>query len=70
MGGNVPQMLAFGAEGFFYILVIIFTLHALFLGYHWFSYGTSKKISMLALALYLSGGAILFITLSISLRMM
>ncbi len=56
-----------GIEFLFFILLFIFSVHALFLGYHWFAYGTDKKISMLALALYLGGGAILFLVLAASL---
>ena len=60
----------FFVEGAFWVLLLAFTLHALFLGYHWFSYGTSRQISLIALASYLSGGALLFITLSISLTIL
>lgn len=59
-----------GAELIFYVLIIIFALHAIFLAYHWFTYGDNPKISMLAFALYLTGGAILFLTLSATLALL
>ena len=59
-----------GIEGLFYTLLLIFTIHSVFLGYHWFSYGTSRRISMIALATYLGGGATLFITLAFSLSLL
>jgi hypothetical protein len=61
---NVETLISLGVEGLFYILLFAFTLHALFLGYHWFSYGESRSISLMALAIYLGGGAVLFITIS------
>lgn len=51
----------------FYILIIIFAFHALFLGYHLFTYGDSAKLSLTAFALYLAGGAFIFLALSITL---
>lgn len=65
-----PQFLfiaTLATEGIFYLLLLGFTLHALFLAYHWFSYGTSKATSLASLAIYLSGGAILFLVLSLNL---
>ncbi len=56
-------------EGMFYFLLLIFTINTFVLGYHWFSYGTSRNTSMIALATYLLGGAILFITLASSLAL-
>lgn len=56
------------AQGGFYILLLIFTIQTVFLAYHWFTFGSSKQMSLLALAIYLGGGAILFITLSIALN--
>ncbi len=57
-------------EGLFWVLLLVFTLHILFLGYHWFAYGTSKRISLIALASYLSGGAVLFMTIATTLTML
>ena len=52
----------------FYLLLIAFTIHSVFLAYHWFTYGNSKHISMIALATYLSGGAILLLTFSLAIQ--
>ncbi len=56
-----------GAHIIFYLLVLFFVLQSVFLGYHWFTYGSSKRISTIALAVFLSGGAILLLTLSLAL---
>ena len=50
----------------FYVLLLVFTIHALVVSYHWFTYGDSKKISTTALIIYLSGGLILFLTFGIA----
>lgn len=60
---------ALGLEMFFYVLLFIFSVHALFLGYHWFAFGTDKQTSMIALAVYLGGGAIFFLVFATSLFM-
>jgi hypothetical protein len=65
---NADAFLGTGLQGLFYILLFIFTLHALFLAYHWFTYGDNKHISLVALAVYLSGGAVLFLTLALTLN--
>ncbi len=59
-----------GAQGVFYILVLFFVLQSIFFGYHWFKYGSSKNISTVALAIFLSGGAILLLTLSLALNVL
>ena len=48
----------------FLVLLIIYIIHGLFLGYHWFNYGTSNRTSSLALTTYLIGGAVLFTLLA------
>lgn len=70
MQNDIPTLIAMGIEGLFYILLFIFTIQAAVLGYHWFSYGTSRRISMIALATYLGGGATLLITLAFSLSLL
>jgi len=70
MSFDLGPTLSFGAQGIFYILLFLFTVHAIFLAYHWFSYGTRKEVSLIALAAYLSGGAILLLTLSVLLGKM
>lgn len=67
---QIEESIRVGGELIFYILIIIFAFHALFLGYHWFTYGDSRKISTVALATYLLGGALLFMTLSVTLMTM
>jgi hypothetical protein len=67
MQTNPIYLLSTFMEGGFYVLLFIFTLHAVFLGYHWFTFGASKRTSMIALSIYLSGGAVLLITLALSL---
>ena len=65
-----PSGLAsFLAQGIFYILLLIFTLHAVFVGYHWFTYGTNKSRSLIALAVYLGGGAILLLTIALTMSL-
>jgi hypothetical protein len=48
----------------YYVLLFVFVVHALMLGYHWFEFGQSRRTSTIALAVYLSGGALLFLTLA------
>ncbi len=67
---DTETLLGIGTEGLFYVLLFLFVIHAIFLTYHWFTFGTSKKTSTLALAIYLGGGAVLFLTLSASLTLM
>jgi phosphotransferase system glucose/maltose/N-acetylglucosamine-specific IIC component len=67
---NFSEILTTGVQGLFYLLLCAFALHAVFLAYHWFAFGSSKQVSMIALAIYLSGGAILFMTLSVSLNLL
>lgn len=62
---DAGALIPLGAEITFYILLLIFTLHALFLGYHWFNYGTKRRIGLTALATYLLGGAALFLSLAL-----
>ncbi len=65
---NASPLIYTGLQGLFYVLLFVFVLHTLFLAYHWFTYGTSKHMSLLALALYLVGGAVLFLTFSVALQ--
>lgn len=68
MDTSTTSFFQIGVEGLFYGLLFIFTIHAIFLVFHWFNYGNDKRISLIALAIYLIGGAILFLTLSLALR--
>lgn len=51
----------------FYIALLIFSFYTLFLAYHWFAYGTNRTVSMLSLAVFLFGGASLFLVMAITL---
>ncbi len=51
-------------RGTFYILLAIFTIYTLFLAYHWFTYGTDVRVSMLALSTYLAGSACAFLAMA------
>lgn len=62
----LSNLLQMASTGLFYILLLAFVLHAVFVGYHWFTYGSSRSISLLAFAIYLSGGAIFLLILSIA----
>ncbi len=64
---NTSLLLAIGSQGLFYLLLFVFVIQTVMLAYHWFAYGASKQVSLLALAVYLGGGAVLFLTLSFTL---
>lgn len=64
METNALISLDFVVEALFFVLLFVFSIHTLFLGYHWFTFGTDRHTSLIALAVYLVGGAILFITLA------
>lgn len=68
MGLNFETMMQTGVAGMFYVLLLFFTINSILLAYHWYKYGSSNRISTIALATYLSGGAILFLTLTIALN--
>lgn len=63
---DISPLLTLGLKGLFFIMLIFFTFHAIFLAYHWFSFGSNKSISTLALGIYLAGGAVLLITFAIA----
>jgi len=63
---NFGSSFLFTADMIFFVLLFFFSVHAFFLAYHWFTFGTDKKTSMVALATYLAGGAVLFLTLATS----
>lgn len=65
---DISLFLSLGIRGLFFVLLLFFTFHAIFLAYHWFAYGNNKSTSILALGIYLSGGAILLITFAIALN--
>ena len=65
MEGSILALTRLGTEVMFYVLLLSFVIHAFFVGYHWFTYGANRRISLVALAVYLMGGAILLLTYSI-----
>jgi len=65
---DISELLFLGMQGLFFILLLFFAIQALFLAYHWFAYGNNKIVSMIALAIYLFGGATLLITFALSLN--
>lgn len=69
MEANLYGVVVLLVDVLFYVLLLTFALHALFVAYHWFTYGTSKRISLLAFAIYLIGGALLLLTYSIAQNM-
>jgi hypothetical protein len=58
------------AQGLFFILLFIFSLYGVFLAYHWYTFGTSNHTSTIALAVYLLGGAVLFLTFAAGIGML
>lgn len=60
-----PELLTTGLQLFFYIFLMFFTVYSSMLGYHWMSYGTEKKHSLIALIIYLLGAAPLIATLGV-----
>ena len=58
---SASTLVTTGLRILFFVLLFAFALHTFFLAYHWFHYGTSKRISTIALCIYLCGGAILLL---------
>ncbi len=51
----------------FYLITLIFVIYSLCVAYHWFTYGESRSISTLSLAVYLCGSAPLFFIMALAL---
>lgn len=64
MQGSIAAFAEIGV----YLAILFVTFYAIALGYHWFSYGASKKTAMLGLAAYLLGAALLLIAMTITLN--
>ncbi len=69
MNLDISHISFLGLEGLFYVLLFFFGIQACILSYHWFTYGGSKHISLLAFAIYLIGGAILLLTMSLAMQL-
>lgn len=63
-------LLATGLQALFYIITLIFVFYSLFIAYHWFTYGSSKTITTLSLAIYLLVSAPLFMTMAFTLSVL
>jgi|GEM_PF-5444909 len=48
----------------FYIAAIVFIVHALIVGYHWFTYGTDTKTPVLAVTIYAAVGAVILLSIA------
>ena len=59
--------LASFAQFLFFVIVLFFLVFTLMLGYHWFTYGTSRQSAMLTLAIYLLASAPCLLVMSLSL---
>jgi len=51
------------AEVFIYLTTLLLAFYVLVLGYHWFNYGSNKKISVTALMIFVAGSTALAIGL-------
>ena len=63
----VNHMLSLGLALVFYITLLVLLFYSLFLAYHWFSYGTSKKTSLISLVIFLAGTIPFVIIMAITL---
>jgi hypothetical protein len=54
------------AEGMIYLITLILALYTVVLAYHWLNYGSNKKISVIALAIFVAGSAALVLGLVVS----
>ncbi|NCN52389.1 hypothetical protein GW943_01105 [Candidatus Parcubacteria bacterium] len=64
---SLTTLIQLGAQGIFYILLLIFAIHLLILSYHWFTYGTSRASGLTALFIYLGGSVLCFSIMLVSL---
>jgi hypothetical protein len=69
MSPQLNFLLSSGLHILFYVITLVFVFFSVFTVYHWFTYGSSRHISSLSLAVYLIVSAPLFITMSIVLSL-
>lgn len=62
---NVPLDVSEAFILLFFGALLFFTAFTFFFAYHWFSYGSSRRTSMIVLAVHLSVGALLFLSMAI-----
>jgi TRAP-type C4-dicarboxylate transport system permease small subunit len=63
---TMSEGIQFFAELLIYITLLVFTIYTIVLGYHFYSYGPSRHTSTLALIVFLSVSAVLFLGLIIT----
>lgn len=56
------------AELILYFALFATTIYTIVFGYHWFSYGSSNRISLTALAVFLFGAVVLLLAMLASLQ--
>ena len=52
----------------FYLSLLVFVGHVLVLAYHWFSYNTDRKKSLLTLAVYGVGSSVCLLLMAVTLN--
>ena len=50
-------------EGLFYVALLMSTIYGVVFGYHWNTYGSSKRMSTVALAVYIIGTLVLLMSM-------
>lgn len=61
-----PTLFKTVAEGLIYLTTLILTIYSVILGYHWFTYGASRKKTMTALIVFVSGCAAIIVGLVVT----
>ena len=51
-----------------YFALFATTIYTIIFGYHWFSYGSSNRISLTAMFVFLVGAAVLLLSMLVSLQ--
>lgn len=67
---NIPDLTSIFSGGLtilFFVLAVLFIVHALIAAYHWLSYGTNRASALLGVLVYIGGGAFLLIAMAVSL---
>lgn len=66
---EIYGIFSLGLQALFYLITLIFVIYSVCVTYHWFTYGSSKRLSTLSLAVYLGGSAPLFIMMAVALSL-
>ena len=67
---SLSGLLDSGFTIFFYVTVVFFLIYSAVLAYHWFSFGSSRSVSLTATLIYLSGGLVFISFMALSLWQM